>query len=255
MANYTNQFFASIKDGAIKSAEKIVPIVMDLLHPQSVIDIGCGTGTWLHVFSNHGVNSIVGVDGAYVDPKSLMIPESAFLVHDLSKPFHLGKEFDLVVSLEVAEHLSENSASLFIHSLTRHGHFVLFSAAIPFQGGTHHVNEQWPEYWARLFDQRGYVVIDCIRSKVWNADDVEFWYAQNTFLYAKRESLEHYPELQRAFEHTHTEHLSLVHPRNYLYVAKRYYSTIGRLQRLIPSPLTRQLVRFVNFFKRSGNAP
>jgi hypothetical protein len=61
---------------------------------------------------------------------------------------------------------------------------VLFSAAIPGQGGYGHVNEQWPGYWARMFDECGYGVSDALRWAIWNDERVEPWYRQNLLLCA-----------------------------------------------------------------------
>jgi hypothetical protein len=96
---------------------------------------------------------------------------------------------------------------------------VLFSAAIPFQGGTGHVNEQWPNYWADLFRNHDYVAIDCIRRRIWDNESVEWWYAQNCLIYAKTSSLEHEDKLREAFEATNPHLLSLVNPHLYLTTA------------------------------------
>jgi len=155
---------------------------MELVRPKSVVDFGCGTGTWLAVFSRYGVREILGVDGPWIDHELLEIPSDRFVARDLSKPFYLDRQFDLVLSLEVAEHLPPESAHGFLDSLTRLGPIVLFSAAIPYQGGTGHLNEQWPEYWASLFERRGFNAVDCIRRRVWENPAVEWWYAQNAIL-------------------------------------------------------------------------
>ena len=101
----------------------------------------------------------------------------------------MDREFDLVPSLEVAEHLPKPCAEEFVDSLTRLGSSILFSAAIPLQGGKHHLNEQWPAYWARYFQERGYVAIDCIRDKIWQDDNVEFWYARNILIFVRKKAL------------------------------------------------------------------
>jgi hypothetical protein len=122
----------------------------------------------------------------------------------------------LVLSLEVAEHLPIESGRTFIDSLTKLGPIILFSAAIPNQGGYCHLNEQWPEFWARYFLKNGFEVIDCIRKKIWNKNNVEWWYAQNLLLFVKKEYIEAHPELKKEYENTHISQLSLVHPRQYL---------------------------------------
>ena len=152
--------------------------------------MGCGVGTWLSVLKEKGVKDIKGVDGNWVDPNLFEIPEDSFKQIDLNSGLDLSGTYDLAICLEVAEHLPHERAQDFIRSLTGLSHFVRFSAAIPFQGGSNHVNEQWPDYWAAIFDSRGYEVVDCIRSSIWTDEKIPTWYRQNTFLYVRRERLD-----------------------------------------------------------------
>lgn len=237
MHPYTEGFYKDHQEGSRRSAKEIIPLVLQLLQPKSVIDVGCGVGTWLSVFKAVGVEDICGVDGDHIERNTLEIPEEQFLSFDLKKPFRLDRHFDLVVSLEVAEHLPSECAELFVDSLIGLGPVILFSAAIPFQGGTHHVNEQWPDYWATHFQEKGYVVVDCIRKKIWQNDQVEWWYAQNMLIFAKRNYVEGHPFLEQEFENTHTSQLSLVHPRKYLGALdwmQKLYLTVQDLTALIP---------------------
>jgi SAM-dependent methyltransferase len=234
---YTENFFRELQDGSYRSAKEIVPLVLELVQPRSVIDIGCGAGTWLSVFREFGIHDVCGVDGDYVDAKILKIPKEQFLPLDLKKPFHLGRQFDLALSLEVAEHLPPESAGIFIDSLIRLGPVVLFSAAIPHQGGTQHMNEQWPDYWAKLFQHKGYVAIDCIRKTIWQNSNVEWWYAQNLILFVRTDYLDSHLLLKRAFENTGTSQLSIVHPKKYLILVQwidRLYSASRDIAAVIP---------------------
>jgi hypothetical protein len=213
---YTTGFYEKHALESQRSAEEIVPLVLQLLQPGSVIDIGCGVGAWLSVFRKHGVEDIFGIDGPWVDRTRLKIPEKQFSSLDLQKPFGIGRQFDLAVSVEVAEHLPPQSAEGFVHSLVSLAPAVLFSAAIPFQGGENHVNEQWPEYWAAHFDAEGYAVIDCLRRKIWRNDRVEWWYAQNLLVFARRDYLDRCPVLKKEYEAAAGPPLALVHPGKYL---------------------------------------
>lgn len=158
---------------------------------QSVLDVGCGTGTWLKVFRDSlGLFDILGLDGSYLDRGQLEIEESMFMEWDLRHPFDLGRGFDLVICLEVAEHLPESSAADLVDSLCRHSNRILFSAAIPGQGGQNHLNEQWSEYWQAHFLRRGYNLVDAVRPKIWNEEEVDIWYRQNIFLFLKQNDLQ-----------------------------------------------------------------
>jgi SAM-dependent methyltransferase len=215
MNPYSASFFKSLRDSARSSARFVVPLVLSWIDAKSVVDVGCGSGTWLSVIREHGIDDILGIDGDYVCPESLEIPADCFLTCDLSLPLRLPRRFDLAVSLEVAEHLPAQSAETFIESLARLAPVVVFSAAAPYQGGTHHLNEQWPAYWAERFAVHGYFPVDCLRRQLWSQKDVAWWYAQNTFLYVTEATLH---SNRRLFE----EHaacsvaLPLVHPHRYL---------------------------------------
>jgi len=167
------------------ASREVVPIVMELTRPRSVVDVGCGTGTWLTIFGEAGVPDVLGVDGDYLDRSLLCIAEDRFVTADLTKPFGLNRRFDLVVSLEVAEHLPEEAADVFVQTLVSLGDTILFSAAVPGQGGQNHLNEQWPAYWQAKFARHGYAFHDVIRKKIWDNERVDAWYRQNTFLVRK----------------------------------------------------------------------
>ena len=99
----------------------------------------------------------------------------------LSEHWTWSADFDLVLCLEVAEHLSEHASRLLVRSLTRHGDFIVFSAAIPNQPGENHIHCRWPDYWQSLFNDEGYRCEDWLRWALWDDDDIEPWYRQNVF--------------------------------------------------------------------------
>lgn len=184
MSTYDDTFYEYVNSGAIRSAEQILPLLLEHIEITSVLDVGCGQGAWLSVFKSLNVKEITGLDGAYVDREHLLIPESSFKASDLSQGFDLKRRYDLVQSLEVAEHLPATSAAGFIHALVKHGDLILFSAAAKGQGGDYHVNEQDYEYWRAHFARHGYLAIDFIRPLVLNDTRIEPWYRYNLFLYA-----------------------------------------------------------------------
>jgi len=183
---YDRAFYETLDASVRGSAEVIVPMVVDLVHPRSVLDVGCGRGTWLDVFRAAGVGDSISVDGPHIAAADLEIPPATFVAHDLDTPLRLDRRFDLAVSLEVGEHLDAALAPALVASLVTHAPVVLFSAAVPFQGGAGHVNEAWPSQWAGHFAAHGYDPYDVVRPRVWSDPRVAFWYAQNTILYVDR---------------------------------------------------------------------
>lgn len=183
--SYDDDFYDEITQWSRPSAEEIVPLVTGWVRPASVVDVGCGRGTWLSVFRAEGATEILGLDGDYVDRFALDIDADEFRPVDLNHPPELDRQFDLAVSVEVAEHLPEHRAKDFVSFLCGLAPVVLFSAAVPGQGGRGHVNEQWPPYWAERFRSVGFEPVDAIRPRVWDNPRVAFFFAQNTVLYVR----------------------------------------------------------------------
>lgn len=172
-----------------KAAREVVPFLLEILDVRSVVDVGCGIGTWLKVFEENEVKDILGIDGNYVDKTLLKIDKSKFLEYNLEELYTTKKKFDLAISLEVAEHLSIDSANVFVKTITNLSDTVVFSAAIPYQGGQNHINEQEPNYWIEKFENEGFKLFDILRPLFWDNTEVDSWYRQNMLLFTKNRDL------------------------------------------------------------------
>lgn len=230
MSPYDSQFYAALDLGVRSSAEVVVPILVGALRPSSVIDIGCGTGTWLAAFRKAGISDVLGVDGEYVDRDRLDIAQAQFQPADLNQPLRLERRFDLAISLEVAEHLHPQRAEGFVADLVRLAPAICFSAAIPLQGGVEHVNERWQDEWASMFAGHGYRCVDLVRRQVWDDPAVMPWYAQNMLVYVA-------PGIELSGDDLP---LRLVHP-------VRYFDRIARAGPLSPRQLARAARRTTQF--------
>ena len=215
---YTKEFYDNIALNR-SSAKTIVPIILDFYDKWlkskqangkvSVIDFGCGTAQWLSVYKEQGC-IVKGLDGDGVSVDQLLIDESEFEVHDLKKKYIVEAKYSIAQCVEVAEHIEEEYADTLINSLTDASDFIVFSGAIPYQRGVHHVNCQWQTYWIKKFNERGYKEIDFIRKKVWKDPEVQHFYAQNMFLFVKNAD----EDILRIAESVNEECLyDLVHPR------------------------------------------
>jgi SAM-dependent methyltransferase len=239
---YDREFYEFHSNGSLQSARIVVPIVLAHFEITSVIDIGCGIGTWLKAFREYGVKDIFGVDGPHVDETMLLIEKDAYVAIDLRTDFLLKGRYDLAISLEVAEHLPNEYATTLVKALTDSAPIVLFSAAIPGQGTEKdgHVNTQWQDYWRVIFASHGFVPLDIIRPAIWGRADVEFWYQQNTIVYCHTSVIAAHPNLNPTPEHLS---LNIVHPALYEPIQHFSQPYLRIVLRLIPGLVLRALQR------------
>ena len=183
---YDADFFRAMGDGPDENSKQVLCTAFTFLKPNSVIDIGCGTGKWVATAVMLGAREGFGVDGAYVPCERRLIAPDRFIERDLENtPLALGRKFDMAICLEVVEHLSRRRSESFVAELCNLSDLILFSAAVPFQGGTNHVNEQWLEYWAILFRREQFVPVDVIRDQIWLNAEIEWYYRQNVIFFCR----------------------------------------------------------------------
>lgn len=251
---YDDDFYRFYLDNSYRSGRKYAGLLSSILSPRSVVDLGCGRGTWLKAFRETGADRTVGLDGGWNGPDNMVDPAIDFRAVDLNRPFRLpgDERFDLAISLEVAEHLEPASAETFVASLTGLADVVMFGAAFTAQGGTHHLNEQRPSYWAGLFQKHDYRPFDLFRPVFWGDPEIDYWYQQNTFLHVKAQS----PVIALLAEKGHlpirnTAFMDCVHPELFFSAVRRTTPRAALTQAakgLVPEalkPLARRIRRAV----------
>ena len=211
--NYDHSKNQHLLDGP----EVVFPIIQEKFNPVSLLDVGCGLGTWLQVAEKHGVLDYYGIDGIENSSESFYASKHKFSQYDLRQRWDLNRRFDIVFCLEVAEHLDENVSDVLVSCLVNHSDTIIFSAACPHQWGQGHVNCQWPEYWQKKFNQHGFVCHDSLRSIIWNRPFPEYWYKQNIFVAQKN--------IERAGSEERL--ISMIHPDNY----KGYVMQLSKLKK------------------------
>lgn len=178
----------------------IADAIIDQYHPASVIEFGCGNGELTRALSNRGI-FVTALDG-YSNPDFFGATGIQFKNVDLNKPEAvislLGTaKFDLAICMEVAEHLTPNVSFDLIKSLTTVSDVVVFSAAVPGQGGDGHVNCRNRTEWHEFFLSQGFVIADTIRERIRNNTQVGLWYRLNTIDYYKKKAEMDIPEYER----------------------------------------------------------
>ena len=233
---YGESFYESQMDRSYRSASKYTDFLFSLFTPESVVDLGCGRGTWLKAFKDKGVRKLVGYDGPWNDQANMVDKSIIFRGIDLNNALELvhNEKYDLAISLEVAEHLEELSATDFAGSLVKLSDVVMFGAAYIQQGGMNHINEQPHTYWASIFQEKNYVPYDLFRPVFWGDPEIDFWYQQNTFLYVKKGcSLVHRLSNLGYEPLRNIQFMNCVHPS--LYDRKILQATTGQTNRRVAS--------------------
>lgn len=219
LEQYNQGFYNQQANESYKTAKNVLELIFEkIMLPKSVLDIGCGVGSWLKAATELGANDIFGIDGSDLAKINLFIDSDRFEQRDLTKFTHLNRQFDMAISLEVAEHISSDKHHAYIKTICSHSETILFSAAIPYQGGTGHVSENWPQYWKTQFSAHGYECFDIIRPIIWDAKGISFWYKQNILMFAKGKAASLLKE--RGYSPA-TNVLALVHPEMYLWAMQR----------------------------------
>jgi cyclopropane fatty-acyl-phospholipid synthase-like methyltransferase len=201
---YDDRFYINQNERSYRSAISILTTYLEVSTAKSLVDVGCGMGSWAKAAIDLQIPEILGIDGDFVDESLLVIPLEKFYRQDLSKSFLLQNRFDLAVSMEVAEHIDETNADIFVENLTNLSDVIIFSAAVPGQGGVHHVNEQPQSYWVEKFNQQGYSCSVELRNRIWTDESISNYYRQNVLMFFKHGS-QQWPSRQN-------ELLDVIHP-------------------------------------------
>lgn len=195
---YNAEFYRGSDRTTDGGAHHVLSILFDVMPIRSVIDVGCGLGNWL---KNAKILAgkigwpieVRGLDGDHVMKEcNPEISPEEFTVCDLNERIKSDRRYDLAISLEVAEHLKPERAVSFVEDLTALSDVVLFSAAIPhqeYEPSAHgHINERPLSYWEKIFNDRGYRLIDCIRPNIWTNERVGWFYRQNIVVFVRENS-------------------------------------------------------------------
>lgn len=139
----------------------------------------------------------------------------------------MGKRVDLAISVEVVEHVSAERTEAFFDALCSAADIIVFSGAIPYQGGTHHINEQPQSIWIEHFESRDFEVYDIFRPRIWTDEDVRWWFRQNIFLFIRRGSNQIDTAVLRNLEQPLRD---VVHPVNYVRKIRLHKQRIRELE-------------------------
>lgn len=165
---------------AIAFDETLIRTVIHACQPRTALDLGCGLGYFVQFLRAEGMEAW-GVEAA--DMGAAFKAPGFQIQRDLSTPFDLEQKADLVICLEVVEHIPPSLEDVVFDNIVRHvGQYLLFSGATPGQQGTGHINEQPESYWFAHLVRRGLRLIPDQTIQIRLASQLP-WYANNASLW------------------------------------------------------------------------
>lgn len=180
---------------SLQSARIVVKQLDDIMRlPVSILDVGCGVGGWSLAYKERGISNITMLDHPSNKKEHLLFQENNFHTIDFETAIPPVYPAELVICLEVLEHIHAHRCDAVIEYLTKCADTILFSAAIPGQHGYKHVNENYPPYWKAAFEKYGFTQYDIVRPLILFNQEIEYFIRQNIFLYVKGQGLLHSKE-------------------------------------------------------------
>lgn len=172
--------FVQIEQEEGPFAKRLAKWITDFIGPQTVLDVGCGPGIYVDALREQGVTAF-GIDtDKRIPDKDYLKQESLFDCTDTA---------ELVMCLEVAEHIPADQADAIVRSITamvKLGGLLIWSAAQPGQGGTGHINCQPKQYWLDLLTAYGLVQETEIETQLLEEISKGYhmgWFLQNAMVF------------------------------------------------------------------------
>lgn len=177
------------------TTEEVVAELVERFEPESVVDLGCAIGVYIREFEDNGVPG-VGIEGAEKAVRNAVLDD---VFHaDLRDPLSNPPTADLVLCIEVAEHLHPEYADQLVENISKcveASGTAIVSAAPPGQLGTHHINLQPKEYWIKKFKSEGLSfdrsetknLVDAIKVRL-SKRDIDWEATENLMVFRKGSS-------------------------------------------------------------------
>ena len=191
---YSKRYFKRHLVQYKKWENNIGEYIVKILKAKSIIDFGCGVGSFLEGAYNYNCKKILGIELNLPAAKKY-IPKNIlpFIIQkDITSPIELNEKFDFGISFEVAEHIDPEKSKNFINNLTNYSNkYIILTAAPPGQGGTNHINLRKKIFWMNLIQKRGFkyekkLVEQC--KKDWEKFETPEYILKNLMIF-KREKI------------------------------------------------------------------
>jgi hypothetical protein len=155
---YSAAFHKAIESDELPQAVRLANYIQTYIKPYVFYDFGCSTGLYLReVKKRLPMIESKGFEFSEEAIATALCPD--IIKTDLTVPLFFGKKSNtLGLCLEVLEHIDDSFWREVLTNLTNHCDILIFSAALPGQGGTGHINCRPRIDWIRRFHELGWVV-------------------------------------------------------------------------------------------------
>ena len=170
---------------------KVGKYLYDELKSNSVLDLGCGVGSYLEGFFNAGCRDLLGIELNFDKAKKYIVDNifSFIIEGDATTDLNLNRKFDCVVSFEVGEHIEPDGTEMFIDNLTLYSNrYIILTTASPGQRGTGHINLRNKDFWIKSITVKGFLYRKDLVEKyriAWKKFNVEKYILNNLMVFRK----------------------------------------------------------------------
>lgn len=168
-----NSIFTLEKELSMCSLQpkNMIDEIIRIYHPNSIIDIGCGSGKAMDYFLQKGVEEVKGIEGSKMAIKHSKYPK-LIIPHNLNKEINLNKKFDLLYSFEFIEHIHPKYVNQVLRTFSNHSNIIVMTAASPGAHGQGHFNCKDQQYWVKKFRKYDYKLNQKNTQRLKNCGDI-----------------------------------------------------------------------------------
>lgn len=170
------------------SLAKVIKNLANILDVKDIADFGCGPGWYTYYFYKCGFQ-VNGYDGnPNVEKVSSLLFNKEYYCQcqDLTEPFNIDIPFEMIICLEVGEHIPQKMEDIFLQNLVSNANkYILLSWAIPGQKGDGHINCHTNAYIISKMKNKGWTYNRIVSKQLRCAANLD-WFKNTLMFFEKK---------------------------------------------------------------------